>query len=63
MVTNIGLYAKAAFAALMAGLTTLYAVLNGSNGNISDAEWVSIAIAVVTAVGVYLFPNAKNSEV
>lgn len=62
MGNNIGLYTKAVFAALMAGLTALYAVLNGENGNISDGEWVGIVIAALTALGVYLFPNAAASD-
>lgn len=58
---NAGLYAKSIFAALMAALTAVYAALNGENGNITDAEWVGIAIAAVTALGVYLFPNTVQS--
>lgn len=58
---GIGVYAKAIFAALMAGLAAIYSALNGPNGNISDSEWVGIAIAALTALGVLLFPNAPVS--
>lgn len=56
-----GVYAKAIFAALMAVLTTLYAAMSGPNWDLSDRDWVSIVIAGVTALGVYLFPNAPQS--
>lgn len=60
---NIGLYAKAVVAALVAALTLAYAALDGPDGSISDKEWVNIALAAVTAVGVYVVPNARKSEV
>lgn len=63
MSKNIGLYAKAVVAALIAALTIAYAALDGENGSISDQEWVNIALAAVTAVGVYAVPNARKSEV
>lgn len=56
-----GVYAKAIFAALMAALTTLYAAMTGPNWDLSERDWVGIAIAAVTAIGVYLFPNAPQS--
>lgn len=58
---NLGLYAKAVVAALLAGLTAVFAALSGPNGDITDAEWITIAIAVVAAVGVYAVPNAPQS--
>lgn len=61
MGTSLGIYAKAVVAALLAGLTALYAALSGPNGELTDAEWVSVAIAVVTAIAVYLVPNAPQS--
>lgn len=60
---NIGLYAKAVVAALVAALTLAYAALDGPDGSISDKEWVNIALAAVTAVGVYVVPNSRKSEV
>lgn len=58
---GLGVYAKALVASLLAGLTALFTALNGENGEISDAEWVTIAIAVVTAISVFLVPNAPVS--
>lgn len=58
---NLGAVAKAAIASLLAGLTALYAALNGPNGQVTDQEWVTIAIAVITAVAVYVVPNAPQS--
>jgi hypothetical protein len=58
---NLGTAAKAVVASLLAGLTALYAALNGPNGHVTDAEWVTIAIAVVTAIAVYVTPNAPQS--
>jgi hypothetical protein len=60
---NLGLYAKAVVAALVAALTVAYAALDGPDGEINDKEWVNIALAAVTALGVYAVPNAKRSEV
>ncbi len=62
MTANVGNYAKAAFAALMALLTSLYVALDGENFNLSDKDWLNVAIAVATAVGVYVVPNARKSE-
>lgn len=60
---SIGLYAKAVFATIMAGVTSVYAALDGDDFNLTDKDWVAVAIAALTALGVYLVPNAKNSEV
>lgn len=62
MTGNVGLYAKAVFAALMAGATSVYAALDGENFDLTDKDWITVVIAVLTAVGVYLVPNAKASE-
>ena len=59
---NVGTYAKAAFATIMAALTTLYVALDGENFNLSDKDWLNVAIAALTALGVYLVPNAKKSD-
>lgn len=56
----LGLYAKALVAALLAGLTALYTALSGDG--MTDAEWVTVAIAVLTAVSVYLVPNSRASD-
>jgi hypothetical protein len=58
---NLGTAAKAVVAMLLAGLTALYAALNGPNGSVTDAEWVTIGIAIVTALAVYIVPNAPQS--
>lgn len=61
MFASAGLYAKAIFAALMAALTAVYGVLSGPNGEMTDKEWIAVAIAGFTALGVYLFPNTVAS--
>lgn len=53
--TRIGAYAKTVVAVLLAGVTALHAAI--SDHNITEPEWVGIAIAVITAVGVYAIPN------
>lgn len=62
MNTSLGLYAKAVFAALMAALSSLYVALDGENFEMSDKDWLNVAIAVATAVGVYAVPNARKSD-
>lgn len=52
---NIGFYAKSIIMVLAAGVGILTAAL--SDGVVSATEFVNIAIAIVTAVGVYLIPN------
>lgn len=47
--------AKFVVAALTAGLVALGAAL--SDDTVSTAEWVTIGVAVVGALGVYLVPN------
>ncbi len=59
---NLGPYAKGVFAALMAALVTIQGVLSGPNGEMTDREWINVALAAVTALGVYLFPNAAPAE-
>ena len=49
------LYAKAILAIITAALAALAAAL--TDGALSSAEAVTIGIAIVTAVGVYLVPN------
>lgn len=48
-------YAKALVAVLAAALTFLVSAM--SDGNITNVEWTQLAIAAVTAVGVYVAPN------
>ncbi len=51
-------YAKAIVGAVLAGLTALATALT-QNGDVSAAEWVAIAIAIVaTFGGVYAKRNA-----
>jgi hypothetical protein len=49
-------YAKAILAAIMAGLTV-------ASTYWPSQHWVTILIAVFTALGVYLIPNSSSSEV
>jgi len=51
-------YAKALVAVLMAALTTVQTV---ATDGISTQDWCSIAVAVLTAVGVYFIPNVPAS--
>jgi len=48
-------YAKFAVAAIAAGLVALQTAL--TDGTVTSAEWVTIAIAVVGALGVWIVPN------
>lgn len=48
-------YAKFAVAALTAALVALGAAL--SDDHVTTAEWVTIGLAAVGALGVYLVPN------
>src|ERR1044072_4317738 len=52
-------YGKSIVAVLVAGVVVAYQALGG-DGRIEPVEWVSIAIAVATAVGVYLVPMAPQ---
>jgi hypothetical protein len=49
-------YAKFAVAALATGLVALQTAL--TDGTVTAAEWVTIAIAAVGALGVWAVPNA-----
>jgi hypothetical protein len=48
-------YAKGIVAVIGAGVLALQVALD--DGVILSSEWPTIAIAVITAVGVYLVPN------
>lgn len=52
---NIGFYAKSIVMVIAAGIGILTAAL--SDGVVSATEFVNIAIAIVTAIGVYIVPN------
>lgn len=52
-------YTKSIVAVVIAGLYAVQAAL--TDDTITSAEWHTIALAVVTAIGVYLFPN-KSSD-
>ncbi len=54
-------YGKALVAVLVAGVVVAYQALGG-DGRIEPVEWVSIAIAVTTAIGVYLVPLAPRAK-
>lgn len=47
-------YGKAVVAALLAAITAVHAMV--SDNVITPQEWIQVAIAVVTAVSVYLVP-------
>jgi ribonuclease PH len=57
---NIGHYSKAVVALLLAGLSAISLAL--ADGKVSTVEWVSIATAVVTAVGVGVVPNSPKVD-
>lgn len=56
---NLGPYRKAvaagAIAVLIAGLTVFGSVFE--DGVVTPQEWVTVALAVLGAIGVYFFPN------
>jgi hypothetical protein len=53
-------YAKTVVAAVVAGGTVLASAL--TDNSISGTEWVGIGLAVLTALGVYVVPNAPKSD-
>lgn len=54
-------YAKAIIGALIAGLTTLGAVL--ADGTVHPAEWTAVAVsALTTLVGVHQVPNRPKPK-
>lgn len=58
---NLGRYAKAIVASIVAGGTTLGAAL--ADDHVSTGEWVAVALAVLGGLGVtYVVPNARTSE-
>lgn len=52
-------YGKALAAVLFAALVAAQAAIDGDN-KVNAEEWVAIAIAVATAVGVYLVPLDRS---
>lgn len=54
-------YGKSLTAVVTAAIVVAYQALHG-DGHISPVEWVSIAIALVTAAGVYLIPMAPYAK-
>jgi len=54
-------YGKAIVAVLVAAVVVAYQALTGDH-HIDAAEWVSIAIAGVTAIGVYIVPLAPQAK-
>jgi hypothetical protein len=59
--TMFAKYGKSILAVLTAAVVVAYQALSGDQ-NIEPAEWVSIAIAGITAVGVYLVPLAPQAK-
>lgn len=56
----MGYYAKGIVAALTAGLVALQTAL--SDNTVTAPEWVTIAIALLGALGVVLIPNAAAPD-
>ena len=54
-------FGKAIVAVIVAAIVAAYQALSG-DGRIEAEEWVSIAIAGVTAVGVYITPLAPHAK-
>lgn len=54
-------YGKSLIAALTAAVVVGYQALSGDQ-NIEPAEWVSIAIALVSALGVYVVPMSPYAK-
>jgi hypothetical protein len=54
-------YGKAIVAVIVAAIVVAYQALSGDN-HIEPTEWVSIAIAGATAVGVYVIPLAPGAR-
>jgi hypothetical protein len=54
-------WAKAAIAALLAGLNAVVVYLGF--GTLTHAEWLNVALAVVTVIGVYLAPNSATRTI
>lgn len=54
-------YGKAVVAVIYAALVTAYTALSG-DGRIESDEWVQVAIAFTTAVGVWLIPMAPGAK-
>lgn len=48
-------YMKAVVAVLTAGLIALKPLL--ANGHITGSDWITVALAVLGAIGVYAIPN------
>lgn len=58
---KIGSFAKAVVAALSAGTAALVTAM--ADSVIETGEWVTVALAVLGALGVtYIVPNARQSE-
>jgi hypothetical protein len=54
-------YGKAIVAVIVAAIVVAYQALGGDH-HISSVEWVSVAIAGVTALGVYVIPLAPSAK-
>ncbi|WP_214322103.1 hypothetical protein [Nonomuraea sediminis] len=58
---KIGSYAKAVVAAVSAGMASF--VTAAGDGVVNTGEWVTVALAVVGALGItYVVPNSEKSE-
>jgi hypothetical protein len=57
---KIASYAKTIVAAIVAGATALAVALG--DDTVSTTEFVTVALAVLGALGVYVVPNAPRSD-
>ena len=62
---NLGQFAKAIYAFVVAGLSSIATVLinDASLGDLTDGQWVTAVLAAIVAGGgVYLIPNAPKER-
>lgn len=52
---QVGRYAKTIVAVVIGAAVAAQAAI--TDGTITNAEWVTIGLAALTAAGVYVFPN------
>jgi hypothetical protein len=63
MGSNVGRYAKAIIAALVAGLTVLGKALKDNNGHLTASDYIAAAVAFLLALGaVYTVPNLPHPQ-
>jgi 5-enolpyruvylshikimate-3-phosphate synthase len=58
---NVGKYAKTVVAALFAAVVVAKSAV--TDGVVTPQEWIDITLAVLTSLGVWAVPNARQSEI